>query len=323
MLTALTFFSGAGGMCCGLAQLGFEIIGGNEWDNPIADIWDANHAVKCDRRSILDIPITGLPYADLYHFSPPCQAHSQSNPNRTTGTPIEDTAIAQKIAAIIVNGSLPRWVTIENVPLYRNSSSWHIIESALSVAGYAVDAQVLNAADYGCPQSRKRFIARASLTGLRPLVPSGDRIGWDVALLPKLERMRQTILSKGQSRKFLQTNPSQGLYLAQRTGYSVKSGPQIFAVGQPSLTVTAAMAHDGKLRKDGFPAFRSPLTIIDWSGSINAYKAWEIRAEGMAALQGFPDHCQWPGVESIAAKAIGNAVPVQLAKAIGLSLIKK
>jgi DNA (cytosine-5)-methyltransferase 1 len=196
MPTALTFFSGAGGMCAGLAQAGFDIIGG--------DIWDANHpGLKCDRRSILDIPIEDWPYADLYHFSPPCQQHSQGNPNRTTGTDDEDTAIAKKIASIIIYARDPQWITLENVPAYQKSKSWRIILTALSIAGYSVEAKVVNAYDYGNPQKRERFIVRA----------------------------------------------------------------------------------------------------------------------GLAALQGFPDDWFWPGAESTAAKAIGNAVPVQLAKAIGLSLL--
>lgn len=309
-------------MCAGLAQAGFEIIGGNEWDGPIADIWDANHAVKCDRRSILDIPVGELPYADLYHFSPPCQAHSQSNPNRTTGTPIEDTAIAEKIADIIVNGALPRWVTIENVSLYAKSKSWHIIESALSLAGYSVDDQIANAKDFGCPQRRRRFIVRASLDKLPPLIPSGDLVGWDIALLPYLGNMRKTILSKGQRREVVKTKTLSGLYLAQRTGYSAKTGPQVFQSGEPCLTITAAMAQDGKLCKNRLPSFRSPLTIVEWRGSLADYTAREVRAGGMAALQGFPADWQWPGAESVAAKAIGNAVPVRLAKAIGLSFKK-
>jgi DNA (cytosine-5)-methyltransferase 1 len=321
MPTALTFFSGAGGMCCGLGQAGFNLIGGNEWSPPIANIWDANHpGLKCDRRSILDIPIEELPYASLYHFSPPCQQHSQSNPNRTTGTVEEDTAIAQKIAAIIVHGLLPQWVTLENVPLYRQSKSWQIIESALSVAGYSVDAQVVNACDYGSPQSRKRFIVRGSLGKLEELKSTQNRVGWNKALVPMLDIMRETTLSKGQHREFLKTNPIAGLYLAQRTGYSVKNGPQVIEWGAPSMTVTAAMAHDGKCNKDGLPSFRSPVTVVGWD-SLASYKAWEVRARGLAALQGFPDDWQWPGVESIAAKAIGNAVSVPLGKAIGESLL--
>ena len=201
--TALTFFSGAGGMCNGLDQAGFEIIGGNEWDDQIADIWDSNHDVKCDRRSILDIPTASLPYADLYHFSPPCQLHSQSNPNRTTGTDCEDTAIAEKLADIIINGPLPRWVTVENVPLYQRSKSWQIIACALSVAGYSVVPSIVNAYEFACPQRRRRFIVRASLKSLKALVPSTKKVGWDSVLLPTIETLRQTILSRGQSREFL------------------------------------------------------------------------------------------------------------------------
>jgi site-specific DNA-cytosine methylase len=48
---------------------------------------------------------------------------------------------------------------------------------------------------------------------------------------------------------------------------------------------------------------------------------WEVRAAGLAALQGFPHDWQWPGAEVIAAKAIGNAVPIPLGRAIGLSLL--
>jgi DNA (cytosine-5)-methyltransferase 1 len=41
----------------------------------------------------------------------------------------------------------------------------------------------------------------------------------------------------------------------------------------------------------------------------------------LARLQGFPDGYQWPGKPGIAAKAIGNAVPVQLSRAIRESFI--
>jgi DNA (cytosine-5)-methyltransferase 1 len=319
MKTALTFFSGAGGMCAGLAQAGFEIIGGNEWDGPIADIWDANHhGLKCDRRSILDIPIEDLPYADLYHFSPPCKAHSQSNPNRRTGTDEEDTAIAEKIASIIIHGRIPRWVTLENVPMYRKSRSWHIIESALSVAGYRMATGVVNAHNFGNPQKRHRFIVRAGLQGFGPLMPNAKKTFWnDVLLSMPSNSLRATKLSKGQAKKFSLTQPLSGFYLAQRTGYSIKTGPQIFRAGQPCLTITSAMAHDGKKNKNGLPSFRSPVTIVV-TGDLST--AWEVRARGLAALQGFPDDWQWAGAEVTAAIAIGNAVPVQLAKAIGESL---
>ena len=52
-------------------------------------------------------------------------------------------------------------VTIENVPRYRDSESMKIIEEELKRQGYVYDANVYDAADFGVPQTRRRFIVRA------------------------------------------------------------------------------------------------------------------------------------------------------------------
>jgi DNA (cytosine-5)-methyltransferase 1 len=207
-------------------------------------------------------------------------------------------------------------VTLENVPAYQRSKSWQIISTALSIAGYSVEAEIVNAYDFGNPQGRKRFIVRAGLRVVEPLAPVTQKTCWSDVLLPM--HVKMTTLSKGQAKEFELTQPTHGFYLAQRTGYSVKNGPQVIGVDRPCFTITAAMAHDGKKNKSGLPSFRSPATAILWGKYCTA---WELRARELAALQGFPDNWVWPGAESTAAKSIGNAVPVQLAKAIGLSLL--
>jgi DNA (cytosine-5)-methyltransferase 1 len=309
--TAYTFFSGAGGACTGLSQAGFAIVGGNEYDEQIADIWRANHDAPLDTRSILDINPATLPNADLYWFSPPCQSHSIANPNRTTGTDSEDTAIAQQVAATI-SAKIPRCVVIENVPGYAKSKSFALILVALLSNGYSIEQDVLKACDYGNAQSRERLIVRASLDSGYP----GTRLqpqpfsGWWPHLADLLPTMEPTDLSFGQDKKIW--SMPDDIYLAQRTGCS-KNGHQFKAAHEPSFTITASMGRD---ERDNF---RSPATVIIKRGNLAL--AYKCGIRELARIQGFPDGYQWPGKPGIAAKAIGNAVPVSLAKSIGESFI--
>jgi DNA (cytosine-5)-methyltransferase 1 len=308
--TAYTFFSGAGGACTGLSQAGFAITGANEYDERIADLWRANHDAPLDPRSILDLPLADIPDADLYWLSPECQPHSIANPNRATGTDSENTAIAHQVAAIIP-AKIPRCVVIENVVGYARSKSFALILEAMINNGYSVDQAVLKACDYGNAQSRDRLIVRAWQgenrgSHLKPKTFSG----WWPHLADLLPTMETTTLSHGQEKKIW--GMADGVYLAQRTGCS-KDGHQFRAAHEPSFTITASMG------KDDRDNFRSPATIvIKHGGKVLAYKCG-IRE--LARIQGFPDGYQWPGKAGIAAKAIGNAVPVEMARAIGESFI--
>jgi DNA-cytosine methyltransferase len=173
--TAFTFFSGAGGACTGLSQAGFTIVGGNEYDPLIAAIWRANHDAPLDTRSILDIDPATLPDADLYWFSPPCPEFSVAKIGRTGCTDNEDTSIAKKIAKIIT-AKKPRFIAIENVEGYAQSKSLEIIHAALKQCGYIFRQDILNAADFGTPQTRSRLILRAELGAIQKrLVPTHSK----------------------------------------------------------------------------------------------------------------------------------------------------
>jgi DNA (cytosine-5)-methyltransferase 1 len=257
----------------------------------------------------LDIDPASLPDADLYWFSPPCQPHSLANPNRTTGTEAEDTAIAHQVAAII-SAKIPRWIVIENVPSYAKSKSCTIIHTALLGGGYAIEYSTLNAADHGNAQSRRRLIVRACRGTDLPSIKPTPFNGWWPHLADLLPTMEPTTLSQGQEQKI--GGMADGVYLAQRTGCS-KDGHQFKAAHEPSFTITASMGRDDR------DNFRSPATIIiKQGGRVLAYKCG-IRE--LARLQGFPDGYYWPGKAGVAAKAIGNAVPVSLALSIGKSFI--
>jgi DNA (cytosine-5)-methyltransferase 1 len=362
--TAITFFAGAGGACAGLEQAGFEVAWANEYYGPIADIWQLNHpAATLDRRDVLELPIEDIPCADLHWYSPPCPEHSAAKHNRTGGTDREDVSIAQKIGAIIM-AKLPEAIVIENVPGYARSHSFEYLLAILSRCGYNVSWAVLNAADYGTPQTRERLILVARLSVIAALPQPthsktqfdqiqlfGPRllpwVGWYEATADLLPSLQSTKLSVPQmaelERRGLLARPSMQLVdgkansygssitcraenepaytitanagtrqvsrivLVQLTGYR-QSGPAVKFQGDPVFTITASMAQDNK------GSARSPATIA------TAEEVLRVDRRCLARFQGFPDSHRWGEIESVNCRGVGNAVAVQLAKAVGLAL---
>jgi DNA (cytosine-5)-methyltransferase 1 len=366
--TAATFFSGAGGACAGLEQAGFDVVWGNEYYGPAGDIWQANHPnATLNRSDIHDLLYRDIPKADLYWLSPPCQLFSRANPNRTGGTVKEDISIALKVA-VIIRANKPRMVAIENVPDYANSKSFARILVHLAAEGYSVTWAVLNAADYGVPQTRRRLILVARLDGVATLPTAthsqyhadqmslfGERlrswVGWHEAIADLLPSMRPAKLSGPQLRELERlglllepvlvdgktndrgssvtirsakepayTIPAghnvSKVVLVQLTGYHNRQ-PAIKLQHEPVWTITASAANDGKANKNGFPSYRPPATVVTGGQVLRV----DFRC--LARLQGFPDSHKWHEAAAANARAIGNAVPVQLAAAIGRSLLSE
>lgn len=351
--TAATFFCGVGGACAGLKESGFEVVWGNQYqptemERLIGSIWQLNHPrATLDRRSLLEIPIDELPVADLFWCSPPCPEFSVAKANRTGGTKDEDTSLAQAIVNAITH-RLPRWVALENVEGYLRSASWRLIAASLAALGYRGEARVLNAADYGAATSRDRLIGvwgRDAIASLPNPTHTKERgevgqcslfgpplrpwVGWEAAIAHLIPSMPATTLAMGQVQPVaIALAQGKGPLLVQRNGYGV-AGPQIKEATEPCWTLTASQPCDGKpAPATGLPSFRSPLTAV--------YDGQPLHCDHlvMAAIMGFPPDYQWgdDGLvprsarsrgNVVAARGCGNAVAVELAKAIGLSFAKE
>lgn len=161
MKTSGSLFSGCGGADCGMKQAGYINIFGVEYHQPAADIYNLNHANPVTVADILDVD--SIPTVDLLWASPPCPSYSQANPNR--GETDRDIKLAKHIARLMVE-SRPRSIAIENVRGYAGSQSLSIIWAALDRAGYRIDDGIYNAANYGAPTTRSRWILRATLDRL-------------------------------------------------------------------------------------------------------------------------------------------------------------
>jgi len=152
-LTVAEAFCGAGGLALGLHSAGFA----HRWAA------DGNRdAVATFRRALWtgaqERWITGeedIGELDLLAGGPPCQPFSSAGLRRGQ----RDARNGFPVMLALARNNAPRAVLIENVSGYLTAQHTAYRESVLSAladAGYAVCYRLLNAADYGVPQQRKR-----------------------------------------------------------------------------------------------------------------------------------------------------------------------
>lgn len=166
--TAIDLFAGAGGTSTGATWAGVRVLAAvNHWPRAVETHIAAHPGTvhHCEDAAVLD-PTT-LPAHDLLLASPSCTGHTRA---RGKEQPHHDAARATAWCVIrVAEAQRPRVVIVENVPemlcwtLYR---AWRM---ALTDLGYRVSEQVIDAADAGVPQHRRRLFVVASRTR-RPIV---------------------------------------------------------------------------------------------------------------------------------------------------------
>lgn len=189
MTTIATLFSGGEGVGVGARMAGLAHLWGIEYDAAIADVARANgfHTITAD---VTQVNWSTLPAPDILHASPPCPNFSVAKTNR--GETAQDRAVAQAVCDAITT-LLPRVFTLENVRGYAGSESLKRIGETLHNLDYAVETFIVNATDYGVPQTRERLflVARRGGWMRAPLVlPRKTRwIGWYEAIADLLDTL--------------------------------------------------------------------------------------------------------------------------------------
>ncbi len=165
--TAIDLFCGAGSLTLGLKKAGFDVVVGLELNPKIAKTYKANHGktkllIK-DLREVTGKEIFRLNdkrKIDLVAGCPPCQGFSQLTEKYKRQDPRDDLVL--EMARIVVEIK-PKMVMMENVPGITRKGKPILDEfvERLKKSGYLVDMGVLQMADYGVPQSRRRFVLLA------------------------------------------------------------------------------------------------------------------------------------------------------------------
>lgn len=173
-LTAIDLFAGAGGMTVGLRNAGYDVVAAVELERLAVETYVRNHDdVPVFMGDIRQIPPEAvMAWLDmkpgdltLLAGCPPCQGFSTIT---TLNGHVEvDDARNDLVAEYgrYVEVFRPRAVLMENVPRLRDDARMTALLDLLESLGYHVkDAvRVLNAADFGVPQRRRRLVMIAAL----------------------------------------------------------------------------------------------------------------------------------------------------------------
>lgn len=164
-LRMIDLFAGCGGMTVGFAVEGFRSVLAVEWDRAAAATYAANfgeeHVIAGD---IARVPDEIIPEADIIIGGPPCQGFSNLG-LKDINDPRNQL---WREYMRFVTHSRPKVFVIENVDRFAKSPEFAMLLAETdhgALAEYELQHAVLNAADYGVAQRRKRTIVIGSRIG--------------------------------------------------------------------------------------------------------------------------------------------------------------
>lgn len=319
-LTAIDLFSGCGGLTVGLKRAGFRVLGAVEVDPLSAKTYQANHLDvalwvmdirELDPHELLDTLGLKKGSLDLLAGCPPCQGFSTMrtlNGALKVNDPRNDLLLEFER---FVEALLPRAIMMENVPGLAVDERFKAFRLRLEKLGYQGDHRVLNAADYGVPQRRRRLIYVAAMGVEVPFAEKNGRrktVKEAIGRLPKAGQSSDPVHDMPENRTPLVL---QIIRLVPKDGGSRSDLPDYYQL-------ECHKRCNGFKDVYGRMAWRKLAPTIT-SGCFNPSKGRflhpeEDRAITMreaALLQGFPRWYKFPTTDNKTAVAsmIGNALP--------------
>jgi DNA (cytosine-5)-methyltransferase 1 len=339
-LVAIDLFCGCGGVTRGFSDAGIRVAVGIDFDENCKATYERNNKSS---KFILD-DVTNLSARDLLkhvaRFKPgdklllsacaPCQPFSQQNRNKRVDS--ERRVLTQ--VARLVRELEPDFVFLENVYGLKNVpgySAFRRLLNTLSDLGYKTESDMVDARDFGVPQSRKRFV----LTAVR----DGDSV-WPAAahgpgLKPYLT-VRQAIqkfppLSHGEKHPTLSNHIVAAL--SELNLRRIKATPHdggSRSQWPDDLKLTCHSEHDGhpdvygRLRWDApAPTLTTKCTSLSNGRYGHPEQDRAISAKEAAAIQGFKRGYVFVASIDVLRRLIGNAVPPPVAEHFGAAFLKR
>lgn len=157
-MKVVSLFSGAGGLDLGFKLAGHEIIWANDLYTDAVETYRQNIGDHVVCEDISKIDVADIPDADIVIGGFPCQGFSVANTKRHIDD--ERNELYKQLIRVI-NAKKPKFFLAENVKGLTNLGKGEVFKMILNdftEMGYTVKYQIMNAADYGVPQTRQRVI---------------------------------------------------------------------------------------------------------------------------------------------------------------------
>lgn len=292
----LSLFSGCGGLDKGFVDAGYEVVWANDFDKYAVQTYQANFGDHIVLGDINKIEITDLPAFDMLIGGFPCQPFSMMGEERG----FEDARgtlffrIAEILKYKIEQNEKPRVVVLENVRSLKTHNKGKTFKTILSILendlGYKVFYDILNTADYGIPQTRNRTYI---------VCFANDAADFSFPEKLPLNSTLQDLLETDVDDKYFLSDKILPTILSDGTGgYKAKSEIDL-KIARP-LCATMAKMH--RACQDNY---------VTQNGRVRRLTPREC-----ARLQGFNDEFVIPVSDSQAYKQFGNAVTVNVSRAV-------
>lgn len=178
IIRAVDLFAGVGGSTCGAKAAGARVVAAvDAWDLACKSYADNNPGTAVYESRCEDVDPAGIERQfgtiDLLLASPECTSHTCAKGAAERSEESRSTAFQVVRFAEVL---LPRWIVIENVIHMRTWSRYDELMASLNSLGYRCMPQVLNATDFGVPQSRRRLFIVCELGQTPPeIAPPPDQ----------------------------------------------------------------------------------------------------------------------------------------------------
>lgn len=299
----ISLFSGAGGLDLGFKQAGFEIIWANDIDKYAVHTYKKNLGDHIILGDINNIDFDTIPSADVIIGGFPCQPFSimgsQLGFEDARGTIF--FTIVSLIKHFIEKKAKPKVIVLENVRrllTHDKGRTFKVIKYILEKElGYKLYYKVLNSADYGVPQIRNRIFI---------VCFSNHNIEYEFPKTITLEHTLQDVLEENVDSKYFLSDRILPTILSHGSG-------NYYAVSEIDLKIARPLCSTmHKMHR------ASQDNYVTDKGKIRRLTPREA-----ARLQGFPDSFEIIVSDTQAYRQFGNAVTVNVARAIAESIMEK
>ncbi|MDD0852740.1 DNA cytosine methyltransferase [Halobacteriovorax sp. GB3] len=343
-LNFIDIFSGAGGLSCGLEQAGLKCVLGVDANKHAMETFALNHKhanVYCgDIKKLTKNKLFDLIDNKEVHVvvgGPPCQGFSTVG----LGDPKDTRNTLFKEFVRIVRETNPYYVVIENVTgllAKKNEKTLRAIFQQFHKLGYNLDVRVMSAEQYGVPEKRRRTIIIGSRLNteidfpkkthdtiiaktFRPAITVGDALK-DIAT-KKGEIINHDLelaeLKSKLDKKRLKRIPD-------GAGIRYEKDEKKYFTPSLKLGVDWKTLPENRFRQTKYQRLNSkapsPTIMTHRHSYFHPTEHRYLTQREAARLQSFPNDFVFAGPISAQWRQIGNAVPPEMAKCIGKSLVK-